>query len=77
MAVREEPGWSGTFQQLLGQVVLCHGKGQRWEKNPVLYASLLRGAEGVEGAEKQTQVVVPAMSSCLLFPICTTLGKQQ
>lgn len=48
-----------------------------WGMNPVLYASLLKGAEGVEGAEEQTQVLVPAMYSCLLFPICTTLGKQQ
>lgn len=27
MATMEEPGWSGTSQQLLGQVVLCHGRG--------------------------------------------------
>lgn len=27
-----------------------------WGMNPVLYASLLKGAGGVEGAEKQTQV---------------------
>lgn len=27
LAMREEPGWSGTSQQLLGQVVLCQGRG--------------------------------------------------
>lgn len=50
---------------------------RHWGMNPVLFASLLKGAEGGEGAEKQTQVLVLAMSSCPLFPICTTLGKQQ
>lgn len=47
-----------------------------WGMNPVLYASLLKGEEGVEGAEK-THVMVPAMFRCPLFPICSTLGKQQ
>lgn len=27
MAMMEKPGWSGTLQQLLGKVVLCHGRG--------------------------------------------------
>lgn len=67
-------GLPGSF---LGRLSCAMAADMHWGMNPVLDASLLKGAERVEGAEKQTHVVLPAMSSCLLFPISTTLGKQQ
>lgn len=38
-----------------------------WGTNPALDLPLPKGAEGVEGAGKQTQVVVSAVSSCPSF----------
>ena len=78
MAVREELGWSGALQQLPSQARSCAMAGDtRWGTNPALDPSLPKGAEGVQEAGKQTQVVVSAMSICPSFLISTAMGKQQ
>lgn len=68
MAVSEESRWSGALQQFPSQARSCATAGDVcWGTNPALDLLLPKGAEGVEKAGKQTQVVVSAMSSCPSF----------
>lgn len=52
----------GLPSSFSGRLSCAKAGDMHWGMNPVLDASLLKGAKGVEGAEKQPQVVCLAMS---------------